>query len=428
MLQWGRRVWWFWREGALESFWQAIGRLLLRRWATVWLATFAFMAPFAIIAGVLYNRVSYDLISALPADTPSVVGTQVLQKHFAPGIVGPVTILAVDPHVDFGTAEGREVVKQLTGQLKAHKEQLGLADIRSLTAPLGITEAADKPFEPIEGAGVSEEMVQEVARDRYTTALGGRARIGTRLDLVLVQNPFSQWSIQNLDPLEAAVRAGFPAGVQKDLQLYVVGAMASERDLSTVIQHDRTQIEYLVLGAVLFILIALLRRWVISVYLLLTVLFSYYVTLGVTFVVFWLLDPHGFVGIDWRVAIFLFTILIAVGEDYNIFLLARIREEEKFHGPLLGITSALSRTGPIISSCGMIMAGTFAALLGGSLPEMKQLGFALVFGVLLDTFVVRPILVPAFLIMLNSHWRTARPPDPEKSLRSALEAALPPRW
>jgi putative drug exporter of the RND superfamily len=139
----------------------------------------------------------------------------------------------------------------------------------------------------------------------------------------------------------------------------------------------------------------------VPLYLLASVLFSYYATLGVSFLVFWLLDPQGFTGIDWKVAIFLFTILIAVGEDYNIFLLTRVHEEEKRHGPIEGITMALTRTGPIISSCGIIMAGTFGSLLAGSLTEMKQLGFALAFGVLVDTFVVRPILVPAFLIMLG---------------------------
>jgi RND superfamily putative drug exporter len=116
------------------------------------------------------------------------------------------------------------------------------------------------------------------------------------------------------------------------------------------------------------------------------------------------------------VVLFLFTILIAVGEDYNILLMARVDEEERRHGPVRGVTQALDRTGPIISSCGLIMAGTFASLLAGSLAEMKQLGFALAVGVLLDTFVVRPILVPAFLILLH---RGGRRPAPSQSAVSA---------
>ena len=182
-------------------------------------------------------------------------------------------------------------------------------------------------------------------------------------------------------------------------------------DLAEVMRRDRSRIEVLVLACVFLILVVLLRGLLVPLYLLLSVLFSYYVTLGVSFAVFGALGPAGSVGIDWKVAVFLFTILIAVGADYNIFLLARIREEQERFGWAQGIKEALARTGPIISSCGIIMAGTFASLMAGSLAEMKQLGFALAFGVLLDTFVVRPILVPAFLILLGRRQLTITQPE-----------------
>jgi RND superfamily putative drug exporter len=246
---------------------------------------------------------------------------------------------------------------------------------------------------------VRRQAAAEGAREHYVSTLGERNNIGARLELIMAHSPFSHRSIDDLQKAQDAIQAALPANVRDDVQLYVVGTTASVRDLAAVTQSDRSRIEVLVLVSVFVILVLLLRSIVLPIYLLVSVLFSFYATLGVSFVVFYLLDPQGFTGIDWKVASFLFTILIAVGADYNIFLITRAQEEEKRHGPLDGVREALTRTGPIISSCGVIMAGTFASLLSASLTEMKQLGFALVFGVLLDTFVVRPILVPAFLIL-----------------------------
>src|SRR5579871_1599854 len=388
---------------AFHHLWEHTARILLRRPGTTWLASIAPMVPFAVVAILLYNHLSYDFIGNLPADAPSVVGTAALQEHFPAGLMGPTTVLLVNPNADFRNPKGRALVEELTKRLEDRKDELGLADLRSLTAPLGITSAAGHAFT---GLDMPREAVQRAVRqeslDRYVTDFGERAKIGTRLELIFESDPFSRRSVTELEKVEQIVSTSLPRDLQTDSQLYFLGPAASIRDLNAVIERDRVRIELLVLASVFVVLVLLLRQLAVSLYLIASVLLSYYATLGLAFAFFWLLNPHGFSGIDWKVAIFLFTILIAVGEDYNIFLMTRIREEQQRFGPIRGITEALTRTGPIISSCGLIMAGTFSSLLAGSLTEMKELGFALAFGVLLDTFVVRPILVPAFLILLHS--------------------------
>lgn len=178
--------------------------------------------------------------------------------------------------------------------------------------------------------------------------------------------------------------------------------------MADVTTADLHRIQILVPTVVFAILVALLWWPVVALYLIVSVIFSFLATLGVTYLLFHWLDPAGFAGLDWKVPIFLFAILVAVGEDYNIFLIDRVKEEIAKHGPVEGISRALVSTGGIISSCGIVMAGTFGALMSGSLIEMKQLGFALTFGVLLDTLVVRPLLVPAFLFLQESFYSLFR--------------------
>lgn len=390
----------------LRDLWDRVGVMLRARPGTIWLTSLAIMSPFAVIGVMFYDHLSYGLLSELPDEAASVRGAEAVKKHFPAGSTGPVTILIENPDVDFSTQAGRDEIETLTTALKQRRRKLSIADIRSVSEPLGFAVANAESEKPKSGGIFGRRFVRKgvellKARQYYVSQAGESAGHVTRIDVVFQDDPFSRYSIEQLDRFEAEIDQRMPEELA-DSKVYFIGATPSIRDLKRVTDGDQVRVDIWVVVAVFAILVLLLKRPAISAYLIISVCFSYLVTLGFTFTVFWAMDPAGFSGLDWKVPMFLFTILIAVGEDYNIYLITRIDEETKRHGAIEGITVALSRTGSIISSCGFIMAGTFSSLLAGSLTGMHQLGFALAFGVLLDTFVVRPILVPAYLILLHS--------------------------
>lgn len=188
----------------------------------------------------------------------------------------------------------------------------------------------------------------------------------------------------------------------------VGGAAAVNYDTQQASRHDRNLIIPIVLGVILIILILLLRAVLAPVLLIATVVLSFCATLGVAALVFNHL--FGFSNADPGFPLFAFVFLVALGVDYNIFLMTRVREETLTHGTRAGVLRGLGVTGGVITSAGVVLAATFAVL--GVLPLvfLSEVGFTVAFGVLLDTIVVRSVLVPALAHDLGrTIWWPSRP-------------------
>jgi RND superfamily putative drug exporter len=427
------------QSGLVDRLWNRICELIRKHPARIWITTALLMVPFAGVGVYFIDNLSYGLLSELPDDYLSVQGARAAQQHFSPGETGPATILLQNPAMDFTDKEViEEQLRRLSQKIKERKDELDVDDVRSVADPTGITKRAR------EHEAKFEEYLQTLSKleqlstirlrnnwihDYYVTQVEELDHSITRIDVVFQQDPFSRNMITDFIEFEEEMRKlvdEFDDHVRNRLQelrkeaiadgvdpeeldppveipptkASFLGPTASMADLKLVTDRDQIRIEALVLLVVYVILVILLRRIAISFYLLMTVFFTYFVSLGVAYALFYALDPSAFAGLDWKVPLFLFTILIAVGEDYNILLITRIEEEQLKYGHVEGTLHALGKTGSIISSCGIIMAGTFSSLLFGTLLGLKQLGFALAFGVFLDTFVVRPLLVPSWLVML----------------------------
>ncbi|HEX4402622.1 MAG TPA: efflux RND transporter permease subunit [Galbitalea sp.] len=347
---------------AVKGLWPRVGRGVSRHPRWVW-----------VVCAVVLLSASAGLLQLKASGTPqsAVVegysqardGQTALGKHFPQGSGSPAVIVVKKD--DLATAA---------------RKTLGTVGVNSVTAltSLGyLPLAKDGSFEPIVGApsfGGPGPAIVPVVRDGQVML---QATLSDDPDSVAAQNV-----VENLRTRLAGTGDAI-----------VGGTTATQIDTNAAAVHDRDLIIPVVLLVILIVLMLLLRSIVAPLLLIGSVVLSFSATLGISALVF--NHVFNFVGADPAVPLYGFIFLVALGVDYNIFLMTRVREESILNGTRDGVVRGLVITGGVITSAGVVLAATFAAL--GVIPVLflSQIAFIVGFGVLLDTIVVRSLLVPA---------------------------------
>ncbi len=228
--------------------------------------------------------------------------------------------------------------------------------------------------------------------DAYLSPDGRLARFDVEQD----HRMFSNEAMEQVLTLRKRLRDYLTERTPFPVSLGISGANAESADVWTLTRSDQRQTWIVVPIGVFLVLLVTLRDGWACLNLVATMLLTYAFALGTTHLVFVSILGHD--GLDWKVPYFLFVLLVAVGVDYNIFLMTRLKEETRVLGLKAGINRAIAQTGGLISSAAAITACSFAAMLFSPLGSLKQLGFALVVGIVVDAILVRPLLVPI------GHW------------------------
>lgn len=321
-----------------QSFWTRLADHIAAHPVRISLGVTAVMIVMA--CGLLTNPGGLDLGQSFRDDVESVQGQRLLERTLPPGATGPVVVLVSD---------GAQVPRVI---------------------------AALKQSDDIASVG----LVQQ-----------GKGAV--RIEATLKYAPYSEQAIVAIERVRKRLGKAAPAVA------LVSGATAIEADSRHFAAVDNKVIMPLALLVVTFILILLLRSIVAPLVLVATVVASYIAVMGASYVAFDMV--FGFPGVDEYIPLFVFIFLVALGVDYNIFLMARVREEALVHGPREGMRRGLIVTGGVITSAGIVLAGTFLVLASMPITMLTEIGFAIALGVLFDALVVRTTLVPALGFILG---------------------------
>jgi RND superfamily putative drug exporter len=350
------------RDGVPRGVWHTVGRVIVRRPLSTLVGCLVLLAPLAAFAAALSP--SYDDLRTLPASNPAVKAALAVQTHFG-SITESDTLVVSYPSGDLTRSAGSEAVRRLRDALRSDQavRQVGTAVI----SPNG------------HAAAVALTLAVETSSPEAHRVVG-------RLQAALATTTRS---------------LGLPG-----MSALLSGDSPRTHDEATQVADDFRFILVWITLIIFGILVLMVRSLTAPLYLLATVALSAGSAVGLTVLVF-----HEILGqeIYYTTPVFAFVFLVALGEDFNILLMSRIREEVARRGLRAGVARAVGRTGATLSNCGLIMAGTFGVLMQFDVTFLRQIGFAVAAGVLLDTFIIRPLLMPSIVVLLGRwNWVTVR--------------------
>ena len=339
------------KEKGMRTFWEKVGRFVVRKpRLTVALISLLLVVMAAHTSALRYE---YDLIKSFPEDMPSRQGYELLEKHFAKGELAPTTVLF----------EGKNALTPQ--QMKELQEQLEKQPLVSEVRPAG-------------------------------TADDGRV---VSFTLTFRENPYD---VKTIDALERIIDRKETIIKQSGLdgRLYFAGETAAKVDERVVNNRDMVVIVTLETLLIFLLLIGLTKSVKRSLYMIGTILVSFAAALGLGI---WLTDLlFDIKTVSDRVPIYAFVFLVALGIDYNIILVSRFQEEWRTHSVNGAVERAVAHTGGVISSAGLILAATFAVLMTQPVQLLFVFGFLVAIGILLDTFLIRGMLLPGLIVWIEN--------------------------
>ena len=402
-----------------SRIWSRVAKLVTRRPVATFTVTLVLLVVFA--AGAPSLKPNFSFIDGFPDSAESKIGAQIMDDSFGAGELAPTNIYVNTPDVDASLVD----LDRLTQAVAAVP---GVVRVSGPTRPTGDAPAVDAAAlqaaipqlppalregppsgAPAMGAPANVDPRMQAVLETYFAGRRFVSPDGTtaRLDVVMADHPYEIPAIDRIVDIRAVARSAVDGTSLDGAEIVVGGPTALQTDARDAVNRDMAVIGPVVVILIWVILLVLLRSVVAASYLLGSVLLSFLSAVGLSVVIFQNIMGHP--GVGYQNPVWMFIFLAALGADYNILIISRVREEIQARGLVEGVRVAVAQTGGVITSAGLILAGTFSVLTTFPLRDIYQLGFAVMLGVLMDTFIVRALFVPSIVLLLGRwNWWPSR--------------------